>query len=70
MPTVKAVVVEELEEAGFGVKITDGGVVAHLGSRKPSRHEIVDAVPELEGLPMESVEDGVFISVGEEQFSC
>jgi len=70
MPTVKAVVVEELEEAGFGVKITDGGVIAHLSSRKPSRHEIVDAVPELEGLSMETVEEGVFVSVGEERFSC
>jgi len=65
MPAVKPVVVEELEEAGFGVKITDGGVIAHLGSRKPSRHELVDAVPELEGCPMERVEEGVFISVGE-----
>jgi hypothetical protein len=70
MPTVKAVVVERLEEAGFGVKITDGGVVAYLSNRKPSRHELVDAVPELEGCPMETVEEGVFISVGEEQFSC
>ena len=70
MPSLKVVVVEELEEEGFGVKVTDGGVVAYLGSRKPSRHEIVDAVPELEGCPMEVVEDGVFISVEEEHFSC
>ncbi len=69
MPTVKAVVVEELKEAGFGVKIADGGVLAHLSSRKPSRHELVDAVPELDGCPMETAEDGVFISVGEEQLS-
>jgi hypothetical protein len=68
MPSLKVVVVEELKEAGFGVKITDGGVIAHLGSRKPSRHEIVGAVPELEGCPMGTVEDGVFISVGEERF--
>lgn len=69
MPTVKAVVVEELKEAGFGVKIADGGVIARLSSRKPSRHELVDAVPELDGCPMEIVEEGVFISVGEERFS-
>ena len=68
MPSVKVVVVEELKEEGFGVKVTDGGVIAHLGSRTPSRHEIVDAVPELEGCPMEIVEDGVFIQVGEEPF--
>lgn len=70
MPTVRAVVVEELEEAGFGVKVTNGGVVAYLSNRKPSRHELVGAVPELKGLPMETVEGGVFISVGEERFSC
>lgn len=69
MPSLKAVVIEELEEAGFGVKVTDGGVIAHLSSRKPSRHEIVDAVSELEGCPMETVKDGVFISVGKERFS-
>ncbi len=68
MPSVKVVVVEELKEEGFGVKVTDGGVIAHLGSRTPSRHEIVDAVPELEGFPMERVEEGVFIQVGEEPF--
>jgi hypothetical protein len=68
MPSLK--VVEELKEAGFGVKVTDGGVVAYLHGRKPSRHELVDAVPKLEGCPMETVEDGVFISVGEERFSC
>ena len=66
MPSVKVVVVEELKEEGFGVKVTDGGVIAHLGSRTPSRHEIVDAVPELEGFPVEQVEEGVFIQVGEE----
>ncbi|MCS4097488.1 hypothetical protein [Salinibacter ruber] len=59
----------QLNEEGFNVKITDGGVIAHLSSRKPSRHELVDAVPELDGCPMEMTEDGVFISVGEEQLS-
>jgi hypothetical protein len=68
MPTLKAAVVEELKEEGFGVKVTDGGIIAHLSSRKPSRHEIIDAVPELEGFPMETMEEGVFISVGEERF--
>ena len=68
MPSVKVVVVEELKEEGFGVKITDGGIIAHLGSRTPSRHELVDAVPELKGFPMERTEDGVFIQVGEEPF--
>ncbi len=70
MPFMKAVVVEELKEEGFGVKVTDGGIIAYLSGRTPSRHEIVDAVPELEGFPMETVEEGVFISVGEERFSC
>ena len=68
MPSVKVVVVEELKEEGFGVKITDGGIIAHLGSRTPSRHEIVGAVPELEGFPMERTDEGVFIQVGEEPF--
>ena len=68
MPSVKVVVVEELKEEGFGVKVTDGGIIAHLGSRTPSRHELVGAVPELEGFPMERTEDGVFIQVGEEPF--
>ena len=68
MPSVKVVVVEELKEEGFGVKVTDGGIIAHLGSRTPSRHEIVDAVPELEGFPMERTDEGVFIQVGEEPF--
>jgi hypothetical protein len=67
---MKAVVVEELKEEGFGVKVTDGGIIAYLSGRTPSRHEIVDAVPELDGCPMEIVEEGVFISVGEERFSC
>ena len=69
MPSVKTVLAEELKEEGFGVKITDGGIIANLGSRKPSRHELVGAVPELEAYPMEIVEEGVFISVGEERFS-
>ena len=64
MPSLKAVVVKELKGAGFGVKVTDGGVVAHLDSRKPSRHELVDAVPELNSSQMETVEEGVFISFG------
>ena len=68
MPSVKVVVVEELKEEGFGVKVTDGGIIAHLGSRTPSRHELVGAVPELEGFPMERTEDGVFIQVGEKPF--
>ncbi len=70
MSSMKAVVVEELKEEGFGVKVTDGGIIAYLSGRTPSRHEIVDAVPELDGCPMEIVEEGVFISVGEERFSC
>ena len=69
MPTEKSVLIDQLKEESFGVKITDGGIIAHLGSRTPSRHEIVDAVPELEGFPMERTEDGVFIQVGEERFS-
>ena len=64
MPSLKVVVVEELKEEGFGVKVTDGGVIAHLGSRTPSRHELVGAVPELEGFPMKMVEEGVLIQVG------
>ena len=69
MPSVRAVVVEEVEEEGFGVKITDGGVIAYLESRTPSRHELVDAVPELDGCPMKRTDEGVFVSVGEEEFS-
>ena len=68
MPSVKVVVVEELKEEGFGVKVTDGGIIAHLGSRTPSRQKIVDAVPELEGFPMERTDEGVFIQVGEKPF--
>ena len=68
MPSVKVVVVEELKEEGFGVKITDGGIIAHLGSRTPSRHELVGAVPESEGFSMERTDEGVFIQVGEEPF--
>jgi hypothetical protein len=67
MPLVE--VVQELEEEGFSVKISDEGVIAHLNSRKPSYREIVSAVPRLEGLPMETVGDGVFISVGEGRLS-
>jgi hypothetical protein len=69
MPSLKAVVAEGLEREGFGVKGADGGVIAHLGSRTPSRHEIVDAVPELDGVPMDTVEEGVFVQVEEEPFS-
>jgi hypothetical protein len=58
-------VVQELEEEGFGVKVAEDGIVAYLDSRKPSRHELVDAVPELEKYPMGRVEDGVFVLVGE-----
>lgn len=68
MPTTKAVVAEELKQKGFGAEITDEGVIAHLSNRKPSRHEIVDAIPELEGLPMEAVEKGVLISAQKEKF--
>ena len=64
MASVKTVLTEELKEEGFGVKITDGGIIAYLGSRKPSRHELIGAVPELEAYPMEIAEDGVLISVG------
>jgi hypothetical protein len=69
MPSLKAVVVEELKEEDFGVKVADEGVIAYLSSRKPSRHEIMDTVPELEGCPMDTVENGVFIQVGEKPFA-
>ncbi|WP_263787332.1 hypothetical protein [Salinibacter grassmerensis] len=62
-------VIQELEEKGFGVKVVDGGIIARLGSRKPSRHELVNAVPRLENFLMETVGEGVFISSWEEQFS-
>lgn len=68
MPTVKAVVAEELREKGFGVEIADDGVIAHLGNRKPSCHEIRGAMPELEGFPIDTVEEGVLISVPQEEF--
>ncbi len=55
----------QLTEAGFSVKIADGGVIAYLHSRTLLHHEIVDAVPDLESSLMETVEDGVFISFGE-----
>jgi hypothetical protein len=70
MTTLKSVVAEELREEGFGVKITDGGVIAYLGSRKPSHHELVDAVPELEGCPMEKVNEGTLIQAEDEPFSA
>ncbi|PSQ86045.1 MAG: hypothetical protein BRD42_06600 [Bacteroidetes bacterium QS_3_64_15] len=68
MLTEKSVLIDQLKEEGFGVKITDGGIIAHLRSRTPSRHEIVDAVPELEGFPMGRTDEGVFIQVGEKPF--
>lgn len=68
MPSVKGVLLDRLKEEGFGVKITDGGVIAYLGSRKPSRHELVGAVPELEGFPMETTDEGVLIPIGKERF--
>lgn len=67
MPFVE--VVQELEEEGFGVEVTDGGIIASLRGRKPSHHELVGAVSELEGLPMKTMGRGVFIRVGEEKFS-
>jgi hypothetical protein len=62
-------VIQELEEKGFGVKITDGGIIASLRGRKPSHHEIVGEVPKLEGLPMKTMGSGVFIRVGGGKFS-
>ena len=62
-------VVQKLEKEGFRVKIADGGIIAYLHDRRLSRGEVVDAVPELDGCPMEMTEDGVFISVGEEQLA-
>lgn len=68
MPTSKNALLNQLKEEGFGVKVADGGIVAHLSSDKPSRHELVDAVPKLEDYPMETTDEGVFIPIGEERF--
>jgi hypothetical protein len=61
-------VIQKLEEEGFGVKVADCGIIAYLDSRKPSRHEIVDSVPALEGCSMGRVEAGILIQIGEERF--
>jgi len=61
-------VVRELEREGFGVKLAEDGIVTYLDGRKPSRHELVDAVPELEECPTGRVAEGVFILIGEEPF--
>jgi metal-dependent amidase/aminoacylase/carboxypeptidase family protein len=60
-----AEVVQELKEEGFGVKVADGGIIASLQGRKPRHNELVGAVSDLEGLPMETMGGGVFIRVGE-----
>ncbi|MCS3822686.1 hypothetical protein GGP92_001376 [Salinibacter ruber] len=65
MSSQLARLIGQLTEAGFSVKIADGGVIAYLHSRTLLHHEIVDAVPDLESSPMETVEVGVFISFGE-----
>jgi hypothetical protein len=65
MSSELARLIDQLIEEGFSVKITDGGIIAYLHSRTLLHQEIVDAVPDLEGSPMETVEDGVFISFGE-----
>lgn len=67
MPSKIALRIELLGDAGFGVKIADGGIIAYLNSRNPSPQELIDAVPEIEGLPMETIGDGVFISTEKER---
>lgn len=67
MPSDTALRIELLGDAGFGVKITDGGIIAYLGSRKLSPQELTDAVPEIEGLPMETIGKGVFIPTDKER---
>jgi hypothetical protein len=71
-PETRLLRAENSRSSHFNRKIampTVKGVVARLGGRAPSRHELVDAIPELDGCPAETVEGGVFISVGEEGFA-
>ncbi|MCS4047756.1 hypothetical protein GGQ04_002905 [Salinibacter ruber] len=65
---VASQVVQKLEEEGFKVKISDGGIIAYLHHRTPSRAEIVDAVPELKKCPMGRVEEGVLVEFEDNRF--
>jgi hypothetical protein len=58
-------VVQDPKDGGFGVRIADGGMTAHLGVRRTSRQELFGVVSDLEGLLMKTVGGGVFIRVGE-----
>lgn len=69
MSSPKIILYEQLKNEGFDVKVTDGGILANLQSRKFDYQELLSAVPELEGLPTKTVGSGVLIQVGEEGFS-
>jgi hypothetical protein len=65
MSSTLALRIDQLKNAGFNIKIADGGIIAYLRSRTLGRQELIREVPELESSQIESVEEGMLISFGE-----